>query len=802
MRKVILSVVIGLFVFGSIGNLKSQNAITGSGFTSGWDPFGSGDIEYFGEIISGSYGTTLQANGTGNQYFRICVDWSGTKTQHTSSPGSDTEVLAGSEILLSSTNTSSGALYTNVTSTSHNYVFKTRDAGTSPSFDLVFFKVEGTIRSVSSVVRDITDVYPGQDVVVTSTLDGAFSTGQGVYLRYTNDNFSSSTVVEMTGSGTTYTATIPSSFNSASSSIEYYIFTSGNGLTITSGNADWYTINLNNNGGSNYSYTVNAAHTTKSGATVWSATSSWDAGVVPVSDQPVKIEDNISLDQNATVSYLTVNANRTLDVNSGNLLTVNNDLEIVDLGIIDVNTGASVTLNGTVSNNHGSDGLILRSSSSGQGSLIYPKTGGTSDLEATVERYIAKYNNNDDGWHLLASPMESYLIDSEFAPTINVEDLYYWDEDEGTNGTWINYHNGSGGNGFTSFVNGRGYICSYSTSGVRTFASNLIAADITFSNQSYSSGSTNAGWHLFGNPYAAALDVSDYASGEDWAVSNFSVPQLYIESAGDYFPASDFGNIIPSTQGFFVQASSGTNSITIPADTRTHNHTQSWHKSDVSYVNAIQLKITSTQNDFYNLATVGFDEQASNLYDVRFDARKLNGAASAPRMYTLDEAGDKYCLNYLKDEQSSRLINLHFRPGVTGEHTIEVNHNSLELLDQVYLEDLFENQMIELSSVQSYTFSAEVGDNEDRFKLHFGATGIEEVQKASLQAYVSGGQLYILGEEGKAELNIYNLQGQQLFNKIIVLNDQYSRVLDLKTGIYLVSLQTENNIKTAKVIIK
>jgi hypothetical protein len=483
---------------------------------------------------------------------------------------------------------------------------------------------------------------------------------------------------------------------------------------------------------------------------------------------------------------------------SSSSVTIDQDLTISS-GTLEIPVNKSLTVSNDLNNSVESQ-LLVKSSSSGQGSLIFPKTVGTSDVEATVERYISQYTGDEDGWHLLSSPIESGIIDAEFAPIINVEDLYYWDEDQGDDGMWINYHDGLGGNGFTSFVNGRGYICSYNSSGVRSFASNLIAADITFSNQSYSAGSENAGWHLFGNPYTAALDVSNYNA--DFSISNFSVPQLYIESAGDYFPASDYGNIIPSTQGFFVQTTSSTNSITIPADARVHDHTQNWHKSDINYSNAIQLKSTSAQNDFYNLTTIGFDSEATNVYDIKFDAHKLTGSSTVPRMYTVDEAGDKYALNYLKGDQSSRIVALNFHPGTTGEQTIEVAYNSLEFTDQVYLEDTFENQMIDLNTIPTYTFNAEIGDNENRFQLHFGATGIEEVQKENLQAYVSGSQLYILGEEGVADLKIYNLQAQELYSETIELTSDFSQSLNFKTGVYIISLQTKEEIKTAKVMIK
>lgn len=61
----------------------------------------------------------------------------------------------------------------------------------------------------------------------------------------------------MTGSGTTYTASIPAGTNTAGANVSYYVFTSGPNNVATNGsNADFYTINLNNNAGANYTYTV------------------------------------------------------------------------------------------------------------------------------------------------------------------------------------------------------------------------------------------------------------------------------------------------------------------------------------------------------------------------------------------------------------------------------------------------------------------------------------------------------------------------------------------------------------------
>jgi len=209
---------------------------------------------------------------------------------------------------------------------SRRYVFKVNAAITS----IAIFEIQGTnVRTISSVARDLTNVYPGQGVVVTSTLSGAFDAGQAVFLRYSNDNFTTSSVVKMTGSGTTYAGTIPSATNGATLTVRYYAFTSGDVASITPAEADLYTFNLNNNGGSNYSYTVASSWATTTLGN-WSNPNTWVASVVPVSGHPVVINHNVTLDQNATVSGLIVSStgifngsSNTLSISSGGTFVVN-----------------------------------------------------------------------------------------------------------------------------------------------------------------------------------------------------------------------------------------------------------------------------------------------------------------------------------------------------------------------------------------------------------------------------------------------------------------------------------------------
>lgn len=252
---------IGYWIFsGMCGVCYSQNALVGSGFTSGWGgsscPTGNGDFSYFSAGLGGSYGAILQAPTTGNRYFRLGVDWSGTTSQLTVNPGSDLAVQPSTEYTLNAACTTSGALYYNVPSTSYRYVFKTKNAGTSPSREWLFFEVQGAVREISYVSQMPASqgVSPASTVEVSAYTNGSLAVGQAVYLRYTTNNWSGSTIMPMTSNTTLHTATIPAF--AAGTTVKYYVFTSGSNLTIPHDKADWYTINAFTNGGSNFNYTV------------------------------------------------------------------------------------------------------------------------------------------------------------------------------------------------------------------------------------------------------------------------------------------------------------------------------------------------------------------------------------------------------------------------------------------------------------------------------------------------------------------------------------------------------------------
>ena len=87
-------------------------------------------------------------------------------------PGSDTVVTAGNEYTLNPNNTNSGAMVINAPNTTDNYVFKTYLVQ-DPTGKIIFFKYDANVRTMPFIQND---------QIITATLSGALSSGQGVCL--------------------------------------------------------------------------------------------------------------------------------------------------------------------------------------------------------------------------------------------------------------------------------------------------------------------------------------------------------------------------------------------------------------------------------------------------------------------------------------------------------------------------------------------------------------------------------------------------------------------------------------------
>ena len=116
-----------------------------------------------------------------------------------------------------------------------------------------------------ATIDAVTAVPQAGGLLVTATTTGTFNFAENLYVRYSTDNFATSAVAPLvrlpffTNANTVRCGLVP--LGAVGTTVKYYVFSSTSTYTATGAaqptgaNADMLTLNVNNNGGSNYSYT-------------------------------------------------------------------------------------------------------------------------------------------------------------------------------------------------------------------------------------------------------------------------------------------------------------------------------------------------------------------------------------------------------------------------------------------------------------------------------------------------------------------------------------------------------------------
>lgn len=156
----------------------------------------------------------------------------------------------------------------------------------------IFMELDAAPVSITNVEQDVAIPDPNQAVTVTVTTDNTPS--ENVYVRYSNDGWSSSSIVACSFSGTSGTATIPG--QDEGSAVEYYVFTTS--ISNPTSDFDLITITHDNNSGSNYSFTVPAPLSCESASGVLTT-----IPIFPIHDGSVTITFDASRGNGALFGY-------------------------------------------------------------------------------------------------------------------------------------------------------------------------------------------------------------------------------------------------------------------------------------------------------------------------------------------------------------------------------------------------------------------------------------------------------------------------------------------------------------------
>lgn len=482
-------------------------------------------------------------------------------------------------------------------------------------------------------------------------------------------------------------------------------------------------------------------------------------------------------------------------VGSSNTITISHDitlnssksmpptLVIQSAGSLTISFSGKLNISsGNITNNSGTDGLVIKSTTAGTGSLICNSTG----LSGTFEQYFT-----NGRWYLVSPPFSG------------VTSYDFWD---GTNQAFMRPYNSPGG-GWGAYYGspavglniGEGYeywqdAAPITVTTTGTFITGSQSLSIS------SGGATDPDWNLLGNPYPCAIDWSLVADK-----SNVDGSAFYVYDGSGYkshngTSGTATNKYIPPMQGFFVKRTSGS-SIGIENADKAHAGIAIYKSVQNDYNN--HFKVRATASDQESVCVLYQKMEATNGADNEFDAPILfNNDPNYVEVYSL--AGDKKsCINIFGEYPYD--VYLGFRvPEGGGEFTIEpFDFRNIDESFSILLEDTETGDIIDFNEGASYTFNMQEGGMiEDRILLHLNSTvGVAETDALSFNVFSNANKVYLRNTNTDIyNVSIYSTLGQEVYSQNGLSGDQVIQ-LDVPLGYYLVKIQTENGLQTEKLYI-
>jgi len=429
---------------------------------------------------------------------------------------------------------------------------------------------------------------------------------------------------------------------------------------------------------------------------------------------------------------------------------------------------------------------------------------GTANVQLTIEGALA---GDNDKWHLISQPVAS------IAQASNVFNHCYLKQ---YNETTNLYEDVAGTTPLNTI--GKGYSTMYSyqngapTSKTLEFTGGLNDGSYSVP-LSFTSGQ-GEGWNLVGNPYPSAIDwdavsgltkpaemnnsIYFWDNSLNGGIGNFTY-YLGAEGSNQGVGVSGGSRYIAAMQGFFVKTSA---SATLVMDNgiRIHNNTPFYKDGNTNSL--IRLQVVS--GNYSDETVVRFDANATSEADNAYDCWKLF-ASNVPQLSTVTTDNVNMAINTFPKVESNLIVPLQLNAGITGNFTIQATEMLNFNGSPVMLEDKILNITQDLTQNPIYSFTASIGDNPDRFNLHFkSVNGINDPSESKVTIYSWDKTVYI--NPGKVNLHgqvvVYDILGKPVATKQLEGSSLYCLQLNITPGCYIVKVITGNNVYSQKVVIK
>ena len=429
-----------------------------------------------------------------------------------------------------------------------------------------------------------------------------------------------------------------------------------------------------------------------------------------------------------------------------------------------VGSGSTLTVTGALNNSNPAN-LILENGAQ----LIHSSNG----VKATVKKAIVPYSGNDNGWNFIASPVAEDIIPNEENGLLSVNyDLYFYEE---PSHMWRNYKehivdgiNQNTASGF-DLTHKKGYLYANEATTTLQFEGTLTPSNnsVTITGLSHENTELN-GFNLVGNPFAcnATIDKDFYE------ISGNSITML----------APTARQIAPC-EGVMVKADSD--------------------QSTATFTKANSAKSNSNSQC---LDLVVFQDKATlDRARVRF------GNGTNMEKFNLDNEhtqisfwnnGHDFAVAYMGTDIARNVSTeppINFKAAENGTYSIGIEHNSLDV-DYLHLIDNMTGDDIDLLAASNYTFTAKSTDYASRFRLVFAPTEENLNNNDAPFAFVSNGEIVVVGDAGTASLQVVDMTG-----RVVVSVGGHTRCVPttgIPAGVYVLRLIDGDNVRTQKIVIE
>lgn len=652
-------------------------------------------------------------------------------------------------------------------------------------------------------------------------------------------------------------------FNVAGNWINNGIYTHNSGTVNFSGNSiisgsavtTFYHININStqtltgklndniivqgNWVNNGTFNNNGGSVTFAGSSAISGTSVTTFGNVVISGSssltaPSVMNVSLNYTNNGSFSHNNgkVVFNGTTQTIGGTVPTLFNNLEISTGSTTSVNTSGHTLYgillsNGTLSAN----GSLTLLSTSGRTALIDGSGTGNVTGDVIIQRYLT----SGFGYKYFSSPFSNATV-SQFSPPVNLSDIfpsvYRYDENR-TSAGWIKHIAPAG-----QLSPMHGYAVNFGSnpSSVTLSMSGLVnngtLVPITLTNHEHQ---YTDGFNLIGNPYPSPIDWNspsgwtktnvdnaiyffDASSpvGNSLADDSLKYQGTYSSYVGGISSDGEASNIIPAMQGFFVHVATPHSvadaTIIFNNEIRRTNANPVFKSADLNSAPLLRLSAGFSGIGVTDPAVIYFDDSATLSFDGSHDALKLmNLDNRVPNLYIISRDSRMLSISGMQYPiDNITRIPLGLKTAAHGTVTFRIQDMiNIPSGIHVYLEDAESRICQNMRHNPEYSALLKAGNYENRFSVIFSLSEltiplpIAYAEKFTLVP--AGGGLWIVNlnqtEDTRGILQMTNMVGQVLYRKEVFGNESLELNANHSSGIYIISLISENKIYSKKIVI-